>query len=157
MWQHTIPGELRLGEAPWWAVAAPVPDAPVWITWVRRQDATRRRFVASRGIWLFHPSLKEAIEARFIAVGWMVRYEMPNLYPHGDPQHKPGAGFTARYDPSPASPYDVLHVVGGAPRAVIDAAYKALMRTAHSDAGGDDDAAKALNMARDAIYQERGW
>lgn len=155
MWEDTQPGKRRLGEAPWWCVAVPVPDAPVWILWVRRQDARKRKLDHSRGVWLFHPSLKAEIEARFIQIGWMVRYEMPYFYPDNDPAPPPPPNSVPW--PRSADPYRTLHILPTAPKAVVDGAYKALMRQVHSDYGGDDGDAQVLNVARDKIYQERGW
>ncbi len=53
--------------------------------------------------------------------------------------------------PPPGSPYAVLHISPNAPLAVAEAAYRALAREAHPDAGGNHERMKALNAAIEAI------
>lgn len=55
------------------------------------------------------------------------------------------------------APYAVLDVSVTAPQEVVDAAYKAKINRAHSDKGGNDADAARINVAKDAIYAERGW
>lgn len=47
--------------------------------------------------------------------------------------------------------YETLGVSRGAPEAVIKAAYRALMKTAHPDAGGSAEEAQRINDAYDAL------
>jgi len=53
-------------------------------------------------------------------------------------------------------PYELLGVRSDATNSVVDAAYRARARDLHPDAGGNNDAMRALNEARDKIKQERG-
>ncbi len=53
--------------------------------------------------------------------------------------------------PSPARPFAVLHLLPSAPPELIDAAYRTLARLSHPDVGGDPEAMRALNDARDAL------
>lgn len=49
--------------------------------------------------------------------------------------------------------FEVLGVFPQAPRAVVDAAYRALAKTAHPDGGGSDEAFKELSEAYDAAKE----
>ena len=51
--------------------------------------------------------------------------------------------------------HEVLRVFPDAPLAVIEAAYRALAKTAHPDAGGTDEAMKELNEAYETMRKER--
>jgi hypothetical protein len=51
--------------------------------------------------------------------------------------------------------HEVLGVAPSAPTSVIEAAYRALARKAHPDAGGSADEMAALNQARDAGLKAR--
>lgn len=53
------------------------------------------------------------------------------------------------------SPYAVLGVQPDAPLVVIEAAWKARLKSAHPDAGGTAAAAAEVNVAMDAIRKER--
>jgi len=53
--------------------------------------------------------------------------------------------------------YVMLGVLPSAPRAVIEAAYRALAKDAHPDVGGSEAQMRALNAAMTAIRKERGW
>lgn len=55
----------------------------------------------------------------------------------------------------PRSPYAVLGVQPDAPLAVVEAAWKAQLKSAHPDAGGTAAAAAEVNGAMDAIRKER--
>jgi hypothetical protein len=52
--------------------------------------------------------------------------------------------------------YAVLHVSPDAPLVVCEAAYRALARTAHPDAGGSEETMKALNLAIEQVRAEKG-
>lgn len=52
-------------------------------------------------------------------------------------------------------PYEVLGIRPDAPMAIVDAAYRALAKTTHSDVGGDDEEMKELNAALERIKEER--
>lgn len=54
----------------------------------------------------------------------------------------------------PSGPYAVLHLVQGAPLVVCEAAYRALSRAAHPDAGGSNEAMRKLNLAIEQIRKE---
>ena len=53
--------------------------------------------------------------------------------------------------------YVALGVLPSAPRAVIEAAYRALAKDAHPDVGGSEARMRALNAAMTTIRKERGW
>jgi DnaJ-domain-containing protein 1 len=53
--------------------------------------------------------------------------------------------------------YATLGVLSSAPRAVIEAAYRALAKEAHPDAGGSPDRMRDLNAAIETIRKERRW
>jgi hypothetical protein len=54
-------------------------------------------------------------------------------------------------------PYVTLGVLPSAPRAVIEAAYRVLAKTAHPDVGGSAARMRDLTWAMTAIRKERGW
>ena len=54
---------------------------------------------------------------------------------------------------TPARPFAVLHLLPSAPPELIDAAYRTLARLHHPDVGGDPEAMRALNDARDALRE----
>lgn len=53
-------------------------------------------------------------------------------------------------------PYAVLGVRRSATDEVVQAAYRALSKTAHPDNGGSDEAQRELNLAYEQIMKERG-
>ena len=53
--------------------------------------------------------------------------------------------------------YVALGVLPSAPRAVIEAAYRALAKDAHPDVGGSEARMRALNAAIASIRKERRW
>lgn len=53
-------------------------------------------------------------------------------------------------------PYEVLGVRHDTPMAVIDAAYRALAKTAHPDSGGSTDVMAEINAAYERVRSERG-
>ncbi|MBF8255108.1 MAG: hypothetical protein HW375_15 [Anaerolineales bacterium] len=52
--------------------------------------------------------------------------------------------------------HEVLGVFPNAPIEVFEAAYKALAKTSHPDAGGTDAAMKELNAAIEEIRRQKG-
>ena len=58
----------------------------------------------------------------------------------------PGGGV-----PALRAPHEVLGVAPNAPRSVVEAAYRALARSAHPDAGGSAATMAALTAARDSL------
>ena len=52
--------------------------------------------------------------------------------------------------------HEVLQVMPNAPLAIAEAAYRALARTAHADAGGNDQMMTRLNAAIEAARKELG-
>jgi len=144
VWQDT-PGKIN--------VIVPVPNSPIWMTWLERQDASLRRWVDPPGYWVFDESLQPSLNERFIASGWFVNHGPPMGWSTGPSNHRVLGPPTLVPDN-----YKTLHLLPSAPEEVVKAAYKALMRLGHSDkTNGSDERAKALNEARDAIYKERGW
>jgi len=147
------------GKAGWLAVSVPIPGAPIWSSWALRQEPKKRRYDSELKLWYFHRSLKREIESRFIYASWAVRYESPFDRAQGKPHQQdpsfrsPGVSIPSVSDDF----YSVLYVNQDAPKEVIKAAYTALMRKHHPDHGGDEETAKKLTEARDAIFQERGW
>ncbi len=83
---------------------------------------------------------------------------------------RPGTGRRREqaHEPPKTSPplstlsqaYHMLHLTDDAPLAVVEAAYRALAKQAHPDAGGNHEAAKAINAAvaliRDARVRRTG-
>lgn len=67
------------------------------------------------------------------------------------PEHFASAGTGA----AQAEPWAVLGVAPDAPAEVVDAAYRALAKKAHPDAGGSTEAMARLNVARDAMKGAR--
>jgi len=53
--------------------------------------------------------------------------------------------------------YLTLGVLRSAPRAVIEAAYRALAKDAHPDVGGSEARMRVLNAAIASIRKERRW
>lgn len=56
-----------------------------------------------------------------------------------------------------AREYQILGVVPGAPKFLVDAAYKAAAREYHPDRGGDAKKMSEINQAYESIKAERGW
>lgn len=54
-------------------------------------------------------------------------------------------------------PYEVLSIRPGGPREVAEASYRALAKSKHSDAGGDDAGMAELNKAIAAVREREGW
>jgi hypothetical protein len=59
----------------------------------------------------------------------------------------------ARGDPAPppSGPYDVLNLTTAAPPELVAAAYRALAKLHHPDAGGDEATMKAINAAYEEL------
>lgn len=55
----------------------------------------------------------------------------------------------------PSGPYAVLHVAQDAPLVVCEAAYRALARVAHPDAGGSNEHMRRLNLAIETIRKQQ--
>jgi hypothetical protein len=66
---------------------------------------------------------------------------------------RPGTRPEPASQPSPARPFAVLHLLPSAPPELIDAAYRTLAQLHHPDVGGDPEAMRALNDARDALIE----
>lgn len=56
----------------------------------------------------------------------------------------------------PRDPLSILWVLDGAPREVVDAAYKTLARLHHPDMGGDLRKMQEINAAYDSVVKRRG-
>lgn len=50
-----------------------------------------------------------------------------------------------------SDPFAVLHLLPTAPRALVDAAYRTLAKSAHPDLGGSDQAMRRLSEAHEAL------
>jgi DnaJ-domain-containing protein 1 len=74
----------------------------------------------------------------------------------GSRKGKPGE-FPRGLDAAIPKAYVALGVLPSAPRAVIEAAYRALAKDAHPDVGGSEARMRALNAAMTTIRKERGW
>ena len=70
--------------------------------------------------------------------------EQETLSPPRPPRH-----------PGKPSPYAMLFVAEGAPLDVCEAAYRALAKRAHPDAGGDPAAFRRLTVAIDTLRKRR--
>ena len=64
--------------------------------------------------------------------------------------------FHREVSPAPDSPYAVLGIRQDAPTLVVKAAYRALAKTAHPDAGGTAEQWKKIKEAYEQIMNERG-
>ena len=141
-------------EKPGWIGVRPPPLASsIWRAWLARQDASLRRFVSdpAPGYWLIKEEAHRAVVDRFGVLGWGYEKRRP---PFLDGSTKePGGSAAAPVSDS----YAVLFLLEGAPKEVVDAAYKALQLKSHSDRGGDEDRSKEINIAKDEIYKARGW
>lgn len=105
-----------------------------------------------------------------ISAGWQVSYSKPPFV--GDM-----ASFALPWDDAPdesaknnkhthtnqrtgqevEQSFSRLFVLPTAPKAVVDAAYKALILQAHPDKGGTLQEAQQINQAKDVIYSLKGW
>lgn len=133
-------------------------ERTVTLHWRRREkDYTITMSNQSRAvdnllvIWLILETLR-LNDARGYAqqIADVYRQEFPAL---------PAPGQSGQAAPTQAStsPYVVLFVREDAPLAVCDAAYRALMKAAHPDSGGDTTQAARLNAAITAIRKERNY
>ena len=97
-------------------------------------------------IWLILETLR-LNDARGYAeqIAGVYRQEFPAL---------PGPGVALEQRPS-VTPYTLLFVQSNAPLVVCEAAYRALVKMAHPDAGGSDQRMRALNAAIEQIRKEK--
>lgn len=69
-----------------------------------------------------------------------------------DAAHHSHAGWSERTTPPPATDhFATLHLLPSAPRALVDAAYRTLAKSAHPDRGGSDAAMRRLSEAYDTL------
>jgi hypothetical protein len=78
------------------------------------------------------------------------------------PPPEPAPAPESQADPLLADPWTTpwaaLRVLPGAPREVVDAAYRALVKLHHPDLnGGDGEQMKRINDARDRVFALEGW
>lgn len=99
-------------------------------------------------IWLILEALR-LNEARGFAaeIASVYRQEFPAL---------PAPGQTGAPAAVSTSPYAMLYVQPNAPLAVCEAAYRALIKEAHPDAGGSVEQTQRLNTAIAMIRKEKG-
>ena len=57
----------------------------------------------------------------------------------------------------PSTPYSLLGVLPTAPRSVVEAAYRALVKSEHPDVGGSADRMRGITGAMERIRRERRW
>lgn len=120
---------------------------------LNHRDATKRRMQVNENgykYWVFDRSELEWLASMFSLVGqiegWMIVREEPDF------------GMMESMRQGGDDPYAHLFVMATAPKEVVDAAYKALSRKYHPDAGGgDDEKMKLLNVSLDVIYKDKGW
>lgn len=170
----SLVGFLWREDAEWMAVLPPDMGAPLWSEWLMRQDASLRRLSKKVDVpyWLVSPSLVNDIQERFIVAGWVIEYKDPFSGVAGDmDEFLKGFQQAAQGDPRSGKgpihnlskhtgvmPYQLLFLRPNAPRCVVDASYRSLMKEVHSDVNEKgEEASKILNNARDNIYKERGW
>lgn len=132
----------------------------IWQEWIARQDINICKKVKEDELeyWSLDHSLMSEVWNRFIAAGWVVSANKPK-----DGFYKK-SGFQGRIQNSSnkqnLDPFNVLHVQPDAPKIVVDAAYRALIREVHPDSHQtkeSEEETKILNEARDSIYQSKGW
>lgn len=96
----------------------------------------KRTFLAESKIWRFPPESKEDISLLLANLDALAELEIQTTYELEDP-------------------HAVLCVVRTAPYEVVQAAYKALAKKHHPDAGGNTEMMKRLNSAFDTIKRLR--
>lgn len=164
----SIIGYMWKGDGDWMAVRPADPNSMVWREWLDRQDASQRKFVKKGtngdGFWLIAPALVNAVQERFIVSGWVMEYKNPYGGPSGDmsgfvPGAFSGIGPIQNLPKQEAlTPYDLLFIKPNAPKCIVDAAYKALMKEVHPDHNAKGHkSSQVLNRVKEQIYAERGW
>lgn len=145
-------------------VFVPVINAPIWRNWLNKQDASLREFIPEPkpGYWIFHFALQRQIEKVFITSSWCLSLEKPHFLAPGyvKPKHtgrETSAGNNTTLQGA-SDPFSVFFVQKNAPKSIVDAAYRTLMKERHPDSSNNDGKpAIALNNARDEIYKLRNW
>lgn len=138
----------------WIGVVPGDAGSTVWTEWLYRQSASQRSLVKDDvDYWKLSSSLKEEVKRRFIVSGWMLEYRKPekSRSSKGSPSiSAPGVPIRDRYE--------ALFLVEGAPRIVVDASYRALVKEYHPDRCHDGkERTTEINISKDEIYKSRGW
>ena len=128
-------------------VSPPGLTDPLWRIWLEKQDATKLRFIKepSPGYWLLHRSLMGKLQQRCVEVGWVVYNNRPQFV-----LDKASKGTSG-------GPFSVFYLLPTAPKGVVDAVYRQLIKQCHTDTGGDQELAVLYNNTRDEIYEIKGW
>lgn len=168
-WEDKAP-HLPPQAAPWICVKPPFNQDPYWTVFVQRLPMQQRRYVPEGLYWMFSPVLKSALLQRLTSAGWQVNCCRP-------PElrgRKKGIGATdfaemqnilngmiAEERESGASHFVKLHLLPSAPKEVVRAAYKAMIKPIHPDMprnkGGDEEKFKELTEAKDIIFKLKEW
>lgn len=144
-----------------------------WKTWVSllKTEQPLCQFInfPYPGWWLLETSKKEETLAFFkekrkntsIAYWTILDYAPPGIaFSEYKKYSKQESQTSPIINPSlkKVDPFSILFVTTDAPKIVVDAAYKVLMKEYHSDLpDGDGEKAKQINIAKDEIYKQRGW
>lgn len=135
-----------------------------WRIWLGTRDARKRKFhsLPPPGYWSMDYAEQGPLVEFFNSVGgWQIATQPPpHFYVRKQRQwFRPGPRSNGNTPTTLAEhdPYADLYLLPSAPKEIVDAAYRALMKMHHRDHGGTDEAAKQINIAKDAIYKERGW
>lgn len=136
-----------MSDADFLGVFPPGLTNPLWRMWLEKQDATKRRFVKepTPGYWLLHRSLMPRLQQRCVEVGWMVYNNRPDFVTQ------------APVEKLESNPFSVFFLLPTAPKEVVDAVYRQLIKQSHTDIGGDQELAVLYNNTRDDIYRLKGW
>lgn len=118
---------------------------PMWRVWLERQDARKRFFIQEPppGFWRLSQELMPSLQRRCIELSWVVYNRKPSFLLNSSPQKRDA--------------FEVFFLLPTAPKEVVDAAYRALIKRCHTDVGGDGEMAVRYNNARDEIYKQKGW
>lgn len=118
-----------------------VPYDHRWIAGVKEMvPGSAREWSPSVKEWSIAPGFASSVAMWTREVyGYVVDDDAPGAGAHRTPEPEP----IRRSDPDLAE----LHLLPSAPRVVIDAAYRALARSLHPDAGGDTASMQTLNAA----------
>lgn len=143
-----------------------------WRIWLGQRDARKRRFhnAPAPGYWVMDYEEQGPLVAFFnSASSWQIVTDPPPHFYTRQPSWEPAEKTTGQTRSrtrthgkgsatlSGKTPYAELYLLPTAPKNVVDAVYKVMMREHHSDHGGSDEIAKRLNEIKETIYKERGW
>lgn len=132
-------------------ICPPKGKEQLFSTWVRKIGHVR--YVAERGLWSCSVDFRAQVEEKFIREAWVVSPRPPSSWQDG------GGAATGimEVERTEREDFEELFLLESAPKEVVIAAYKALCLMHHPDRGGDESRVKALNIAKDRIFQSKGW